>query len=322
MIEVEKITKRFGAVTAIDGVSFSIEKGEVVGFLGPNGAGKTTTMRVLTCYIPADQGEATVAGFDVLDDSMEVRKRIGYLPENAPLYSDMRVDTFLDYVASIRGLSGSDKTETFSRIIDSCGLAEALKKPIGTLSKGYRQRVGLAQAMVLREIRGLIKELGKEKTVILSTHILSEVEATCDRVIIINRGKIVADGSVDEISASAGQGPKYMALFRGDKEKIETGLKTIGDIEGFAELGKDDGGARYEITPREGARPGGEIFRMAADGGLTIAELTLEKPSLESAFFELTVGRLAASRAEEEEEDDYDDEEEGEDDDGDEATEE
>ena len=213
MIEVKGISKRFGPTTAVDNISFSIAKGEVVGFLGPNGAGKTTTMRILTCFLPADAGEAKVAGFDVLEQSMAVRSRIGYLPESAPLYLDMRVSEFLDYIGAIRGLHGADRTAAINRMIEVCGLSGVMLKQIGELSKGYRQRVGLAQAMIhnpeilvldeptsgldpnqIREIRDLIKTLGKEKTVILSTHILPEVEATCSRVMIINRGKIVADG--------------------------------------------------------------------------------------------------------------------------------
>lgn len=307
MIEVEGISKNFGVVKAVDKVSFSIAKGEVVGFLGPNGAGKTTTMRILTCYLPADEGEARVAGYDVLEDSMEVRSRIGYLPENAPLYPDMIVDEFLNYVASIRGIASDKKSKAISRMVEVCGMGDVLKKQIGELSKGYRQRVGLAQAIIhdpeilildeptsgldpnqIREIRSLIKELGREKTVILSTHILPEVEATCSRVIIIDRGKIVIDGSIEEVTRKSRGANIHVVLVRGDKAKIESGLKTLGDVESFEAAGQEDGLHRYEILARGGVHLGEQIFRMAADEGLSLAELRLEKTTLETAFADLT----------------------------------
>ncbi len=308
MIEVQEITKRFGMVTAVDEVSFSIQKGEVVGFLGPNAAGKTTTMRILTCYLPADQGEVRVAGHDVIEDSMQVRQSIGYLPENAPLYLDMRVDALLHYVASIRGISGREQSGAISRMVEVCGLSEVLKKQVGELSRGYKQRVGLAQAMIhdpdilildeptsgldpnqIREIRALIKELGKEKTVILSTHILPEVEATCSRVIIINRGKIVADGDVHDITRGK-DANLHVVLIRGDQDRIEAGLKGISDVESFRMAGKEDGLLRYEVQAREGVHLGEQIFRMAADQGLSLAELKREGTTLESVFAELTMG--------------------------------
>lgn len=322
MIEVKEITKRFGMVTAVDRVSFEIAKGEVVGFLGPNGAGKTTTMRVLTCFLPADEGVARVAGHDVFEESMEVRSRIGYLPENAPLYLDMEVDTFLDYVAHIRGITGADKERALQRIVEICGLGEVYKKQIGELSRGYKQRVGLAQAMIhdpeilildeptsgldpnqIREIRSLIRKLGREKTVILSTHILPEVEATCGRAIIISRGKIVADGSLEQITRKGG-GNLHVALIRGDQEKIESGLKTIGDVVSFRSMGKEDGLLRYEVQGREGVHLGEQIFRMAADHGLSLAELRREGSTLESVFAQLTQGEGIKVKDDEPEESD------------------
>jgi len=312
MIEVKGITKRFGPTTAVDNLSFSIAPGEVVGFLGPNGAGKTTTMRILTCFLPADAGEAKVAGFDVLEQSMEVRSRIGYLPESAPLYLDMQVNEFLGYVGDIRGLKGAEKTAATDRMIGLCGLSGVLMKQIGELSKGYRQRVGLAQAMIhnpdilvldeptsgldpnqIREIRDLIKTLGKEKTVILSTHILPEVEATCSRVMIINQGKIVADGSIDEIGKLGGGGNLHVILARGDQAKIESGLKTLADVAGFKNAGQEDGLWRYEVQGRPGVHLGEQLFRMAADSGVTLAEIRREKTTLEDIFADLTLGKEA-----------------------------
>jgi len=309
MIEVDSISKRYGMVTAVDRVSFRIQSGEVVGFLGPNAAGKTTTMRILTCYLPADEGTARVAGYDVIEDSLEVRSRIGYLPESAPLYLDSEIEDFLDFVASLRGIPGQERRKAKDRIVGICGLGDVMKKQIGELSKGYRQRVGLAQAMIhdpdiiildeptsgldpnqIREIRTLIKELGKEKTVILSTHILPEVEATCDRVIIINRGRIAADGSVDEITGRGGAQDLHTVLIRGERDKIEEGLKSIADVTGFRMAGKEDGLTRYEVQARKGAQVGEQIFRMAADRGLSLAELKRETTTLESVFAELTAG--------------------------------
>ena len=313
MIEVKGITKRFGPTTAVDDITFSIAKGEVVGFLGPNGAGKTTTMRILTCFLPADVGEAKVAGFDVLEQSMEVRSRIGYLPESAPLYLDMQVNEFLDYVGSIRGLKGADKTAAIDRMIEVCGLSGVMVKQIGELSKGYRQRVGLAQAMIhnpeilvldeptsgldpnqIREIRDLIRTLGKEKTVILSTHILPEVEATCSRVVIINRGKIVADGSIEEISLLGGGGNLHVILARGDRGRIESGLKTLTDVAGFKAAGQEDGVWRFEIQGRPSVHLGEQLFRLAADSGFSLAELRREKTTLESIFADLTLAKKEA----------------------------
>ena len=321
MIQVEGIVKRFGMVTAVDKVSFSIAKGEVVGFLGPNGAGKTTTMRILTCFLPADEGQAKVAGFDVFEQSLDVRNHIGYLPENAPLYLDMAVDDFLNYVATIRGIKGPDRTKALARISDVCGLSSVMKKQVGELSKGFKQRVGLAQAMIhnpeilildeptsgldpnqIREIRGLIKMLGEEKTVILSTHILSEVEATCGRVIIIDRGKIAADGSMEAIIKRARGQNLHVILVRGEPAKIEAGLKTIADVVSSRLVEKENGLLKYEILAREGVHLGEQIFRMAADHGLSLAELRREKTSLETVFRDLTQAADSGAEAEEEEE--------------------
>lgn len=306
MIKVENICKNFGMVTAVDKISFSIAKGEVVGFVGPNGAGKTTSMRILTCFLPADSGTATVAGYDVFEQSMDVRSRVGYLPESAPLYLDMRVDAFLGYVASIRGFSGSDKKAAISRVVETAGLYDVLKKQISELSKGYRQRVGLAQALIhnpdilildeptsgldpiqIKNFRALAKNLAKEKTIILSTHILPEVEAMCDRVIVIHRGRIIADGEIDALKAKSSRSNAYSVLFRGEQEKIEAGLKSLGDIVSFENVETVDGLLRYEVRARQKVRPGEQLFRMAADARLSIALLEKIAVSLETVFLEM-----------------------------------
>src|SRR5436190_16948604 len=230
MIEVEGLTKNYGAFRAVDKVSFSVKRGEVLGFLGPNGAGKSTTMKILTCYLSPTAGRAVVAGHDVFSESLEVRKRIGYLPEDTPIYRDMTVLEFLQFAADMRGMERSKSQGRIREIGQRCGLTDVAGKLVGELSKGFRQRVGLAQAMLhdpdivildeptsgldpnqIVEIRSLIKEIGKEKTVILSTHILPEVQATCSRVIIISGGKLVADGTPDELQARE-RGNRYSII--------------------------------------------------------------------------------------------------------------
>ncbi|MBU0708967.1 ATP-binding cassette domain-containing protein [Patescibacteria group bacterium] len=219
MIKLENVTKKFGQTIAVDKVSFEAKSGEILGFLGPNGAGKTTTMRLITGFMKPDQGEILVDGLNVTTEPVEVKKRIGYLPEDNPLYQYQKVNEYLEFIAGVREVA---RNERFDKLIQTCGLVEVISKTIGKLSKGYRQRVGLAAAMLhdppvlimdeptsgldpnqIVEIRSLIKELGKEKTVILSTHILSEADATCDRVIIINKGRIVGQGTVRELTTDA-----------------------------------------------------------------------------------------------------------------------
>ena len=219
MIKVEGLTKRYPRTVAVDDISFEVEKGQIVGFLGPNGAGKTTTMRVLTCFLPPSAGKASVAGFDVLEQPMEVKKRIGYLPETPPLYPEMEVIEYLTFVGQIKGITGADIQRRASEVIERCALGDVRTKLIGKLSKGYRQRVGLAQAIIhnpdvlildeptsgldpkqIIEIRELLKALAGDHTIILSTHILSEVEHSCERVIIISQGKLVAQDSVANLT--------------------------------------------------------------------------------------------------------------------------
>jgi len=219
MIEVRNLTKRYGDLLAVDHVSFTAQKGEIVGFLGPNGAGKTTTMRVITGFIPASNGTVKVEGFDIFDDAHEVRKRTGYLPESPPLYTDMTVVSFLEFVGRIKGLSRSALPDAVDRVLHRCGLTDVTRRVLGHLSKGFRQRVGLAQALIhepsvlvldeptigldprqIREIRSLVKELAGERTVILSTHILQEVVQICQKVVIINEGHVVVEDTIDNLT--------------------------------------------------------------------------------------------------------------------------
>lgn len=308
MIKAKNISKRFGPTVAVDNASFEVKKGEVVGFLGPNGAGKTTTMRILTCYLLPDTGTADISDFNIHETPLEVRRKIGYLPENAPLYSDMIVRDFLDFIGEVRGMPPSKRRKAIDRMIEVTNLQTVIQRPIGELSKGFRQRVGLAQAMLhdpeflimdeptsgldptqIIEIRELIKELGREKTVILSTHILPEVSATCNRVLIISNGKIVASGTPEELSQRA-QGKGLITLsIRGPREEVEKGLKAFPGIENVE---KTDAGSpdlhRFRVMSKEGKDLSEDLFRFVVAKGWSLSELYKEKVSLEDIFLQLT----------------------------------
>ncbi|MFC1800189.1 ATP-binding cassette domain-containing protein [Candidatus Eisenbacteria bacterium] len=341
MISVRDLSKTFGSTAAVNNISFDVDKGEVLGFLGPNGAGKTTTMRILTCYLSPDHGTATVAGFDVLEDSIEVRRRVGYLPESAPLYQDMDVVSYLRFVADIRGIPRNLTDERIRRMVSTCGLSKVVGRNIGELSKGYKQRVGLAQTLIhdpeilildepttgldpsqIIEIRELIKEIGRERTVILSTHILPEVEATCSRVLIINEGAIVASGTPEELQAAAGGeeviyvsirtgGARAEGAKEGGGGALEGGgpadsgdpaqsagvKEALSSIDGVtsADMAEDtDGGyTRYSLKVSGGSDVAEVIFRMAVERGWTINELKRETLSLEDVFLKLTTREIA-----------------------------
>ena len=309
MIKVRNLTKRYGSTIAVNNISFDADAGEVLGLLGPNGAGKTTTMRILTCYMPADEGTATVAGFDIHEKSVEVRKQIGYLPENAPLYTDMGVIDYLNFVAEVRAIPRNERSSRVKEMIDVCGLEGVVRKDIGELSRGYRQRVGLAQALIhdppilildeptagldpnqIAEIRVLIKRLGAEKTVILSTHILPEVEATCDRAVIINEGKIVASGTTDELVNMGEGGETIYAQIRGLQWQIESELSAMTQVTSFRKMDEPEPELhRYEIKPGHDADNITEdIFRMVVENHWSLAELRKVAASLEDVFRHLT----------------------------------
>ena len=318
MIEVRHLSKRFGRTVAVDDVSFDVSKGEVLGFLGPNGAGKTTTMRILTCYLAADSGSASVAGFDVLDDPLEVRRRVGYLPENAPLYQDMDVTSYLEFVAQVRGIPREERKRHIGKMVEVCGLGSVVGRGVGELSKGYKQRVGLAQTLIhdpeflvldepttgldpsqIIEIRELIKEIGKERTVILSTHILPEVEATCSRVIIINEGSLVAGGTPEELHSAAGGEDTIHASIKGDAAEVEAALGAMSGVTGVILKGGDGGFHEFAIKVTGGAAMGEDIFRAAVQNGWTLNELRRETLSLEDIFLRLTTREPGRTGAEE-----------------------
>jgi ABC-2 type transport system ATP-binding protein len=308
MISVEHLTKTFGRTVAVDSISFEVSRGEVLGFLGPNGAGKTTTMRMLTCYLMPDSGTATVAGYDIIDDSLEVRKRVGYLPENAPLYLDMDVISYLRFVSEVRGIQPEQRSRRIRSMIDVCGLETVVGRNVGELSKGFKQRVGLAQTLIhdpeilildepttgldpsqIIEIRELIKEIGKERTVILSTHILPEVEATCSRVLIISEGEIAASGTPEQLHSIAGGEDSIYVSIRAGGAAVEQGLGGIPSVSSVTRIADlDEGYVRYVLKSKNGGGIAEQVFRTAVEQGWTINELRRETLSLEDIFLKLT----------------------------------
>lgn len=308
-IKVNNLTKYYGNYLAVDDISFEAKKGEILGFLGPNGAGKSTTMKIITTYLPPTSGTVTVDGFDVEEKSLDVRKKLGYLPELNPLYYDMNVVDYLDYIAALDGIPKVDIKKKREEMIKVCGLESMRKKDIGTLSKGFKQRVGLAQAMInnpdvlildeptsgldpnqIIEIRNLIKKLGKEKTVILSTHILSEVTATCNRVIIINKGKIVADGTPEELQGrSKGQSLVILEVKNNcDKNAVSGSLKEIRTVN-KVEFVKDTGDSFiFNIYGDKGADLREVISTRVNQQGATLLSMQAKQSTLEDIFRELT----------------------------------
>ncbi len=307
MIEVKNLTKKFGNIEAVSNISFSIKKGEVVAFLGPNGAGKTTTMKILTCFMRPTFGEVKIADFDIYDNPIEVKKNIGYLPENNPLYLNMKVKDYLKFVGKLKDVSSNKLKEAIDKVAQQCGITHVLNRTIGNLSKGYRQRVGLAQAIINDppilildeptsgldpnqriEIRDLIKELGKEKTVILSTHILPEAESTCNRILIIHKGKIVADGTKEELTKKD-DNKKVFVSIKGDENKFIEILKQIDEVEAFSKLKKlDNNIITFEIITNNDLKTKEKIFISCSENGLIILDLITEQVTLEQIFKRLT----------------------------------
>jgi ABC-2 type transport system ATP-binding protein len=298
-IEVRQLTKKYGEQKAVDDLSFSAKSGEILGFLGPNGAGKSTTMKVITCFVPPTEGTVNVCGFGVEEQPLEVRKRIGYLPENNPLYKEMYVREYLGFLAGLHQLP--NRKNRIDEMIELTGLEREQKKQIGALSKGYRQRVGLAQAMIhnpdvlildeptsgldpnqLEEIRNLIKRLGQEKTVIFSTHIMQEVQELCDRVIIINKGQLVADDPIDQLQNRVAGDTLITLEF--NKEVSAEHLEQISGVGSVRSLGNK----RWELTAVSGQDVREQVFRFAVDQQLILLEMHKEEYSVEDVFQQLT----------------------------------
>jgi ABC-2 type transport system ATP-binding protein len=308
MIEVTELTKAYPGKCALDRVSFKVEKGEVAGFLGLNGAGKTTTMRILSCFLAPTAGTATVAGFDVVRQSMDVRRRVGYLPESNPLYTEMRVEEYLSFRARIKGVDPKSRATRVDRVLERVSLSDRRRSVIQHLSKGLRQRVGLADAIVhdpeiiildeptigldptqLREIRDLIRELGKEHTILFSSHILSEVEKVCGRVIIINEGKVVEQGTLHDIAARHMKSNRIRLEIRGDGRAIKEVLATTPGVGNLLWSPKGDMNT-YLVESLDGKDVRPELFRCCTAQGWEVYELGFERRSLEEVFHRLTEG--------------------------------
>jgi len=308
-IKVTNLTKYYGETLAVDDISFEVNKGEILGFLGPNGAGKSTTMKIITTYLPPTTGSITVDDLDVENQSIEVRRKIGYLPEQNPLYTDMKVTDYLDYVAALDGVPRNKVESRRDEMVNVCGLEEMRDRVIGELSKGYRQRVGLAQAMInnpevlildeptsgldpnqIIEIRNLIKKLGKQKTVILSTHILSEVQATCNRVIIINRGKLVADGSPEELAErSRGQATVTLEVKNDiDKNTLISALKSCKGVNKVDFSKETDDSFVFQISGDKGVDLRPSISTKVLEQKATLLSMQTKQTSLEDIFRDLT----------------------------------
>jgi ABC-2 type transport system ATP-binding protein len=316
MIDVQNLTKHYGPVTAIRDVSFAVEPGQIIGFLGPNGAGKSTTMRILACFMPASSGVARVAGFDVFADSLEVRRRIGYLPESVPLYSELRVVDYLDFVAEVKGVGRAERKTRVGEVMERCHISDVSRRMIGKLSKGYRQRVGLAQAIVndpavlildeptigldpqqITEIRALIKSLAGDHTVILSTHILPEVSMICEGVVIINRGSIVAQGPIDRLVEEFFPTARVHVQVAGPPAAVREGLGRIPGVVSVQDEPTGDGLASYVVESDRGRDVRGEIFQLAAQQRWELRELRRAGMTLEEVFIRIVAGEETEAEA-------------------------
>ncbi len=314
MIETDKLSRHYGRTVAVDQITLRIARGEVVGFLGPNGAGKTTTMKMLTGYLFPTSGTARVAGFDVLRSPLEMKRRIGYLPENAPLYTDMTVLEYLRFVAEVRRIPRAARRSAIGEVVASCGIHQVLGKVIGTLSKGFRQRACLAQALLhkpevlildepttgldpnqILEIRALLRDLGRDRTVLLSTHILPEVEAVCSRVLIIHRGKIVADGTPEQLQRQVRKGDIVRLAVRAPHGDVEAALKSQSEVASVKKLSGSNGDVlRFEVTTGVDRNISEDLFRLAVAKGWTLSELAAEHASMEDVFAQLTTRETRA----------------------------
>ncbi|WP_419950717.1 ATP-binding cassette domain-containing protein [Candidatus Palauibacter sp.] len=309
LVTLTDVVKRFGETVAVDSATFSIDRGEVVGFLGPNGAGKTTTMRLLTQYLEPDGGTITIDGLSIEDHPVELKRRIGYLPETNPLYRDMLAGEYISFMGRLRGLSPAEIRARTDDVVAETGIGEVYYRPINQLSKGYRQRVGLAQAILSEpeilildeptegldpnqrvEIRSLIRDVGTDRTVLLSTHVMQEVRKTCSRVVIINEGRIVADGSVDELVAGQG-GARVIVELEGPEDAARAAMADLASVARAETLEDGVGRARFAVEGAAGQDPRADISRLAAARDWPLWELHLAQASLEDLFRQLTVTR-------------------------------
>ncbi len=315
MIHVQELSKTYGTHLAVDRVSFDVPKGQIVGFLGPNGAGKSTTLRMLTCYLPPTSGGATINGFDIFHQSEQVRENLGYLPENVPLYTEMKVHEYLDFRGRLRKMPRADRCQRMEYVLERCWLKNVRNRVIGHLSKGYRQRVGLADALLhnppvlildeptvgldptqIRETRKLVKDLGGDHTVMLSTHILPEVEAVCDRAIVIAGGRIVAQGSPEELRASRRLQARVLIECKAPRQELEATLAKVSGVS-EVELTAVDGYTSAAVRPKEGYDIREEVSRAIAQNGWPLREIRLEHATLEEFFVQVTANQAVAQKA-------------------------
>jgi len=317
LIEVEHVSKVYPGAVAVDDISFQVSDREIVGFLGPNGAGKTTTLRILSSFIPPTSGRASVAGFDVFKDSLSVRKLIGYLPENVPLYPEMRAREYLTFRARLKSVARRDVCKRVDYAMERCGVTDVSRRIVGQLSKGYRQRVGLADCLLsnpkvllldeptigldptqIRQVRDLIHELGRDHTVVLSTHILPEVEMVCNRVIIINNGRIVASDTMENLKVGFKKGRAIVVEVKakpGEVEKALTGLKSVRAVK----LLGANGSCQFRVVPEAHVDPREDVFRCLAGSGWAVTEMRSESLTLEDVFVRVTASEVRSSGGEE-----------------------
>ena len=308
MITVQNLVKKFGTITAVDNISFHVEKGEVLGFLGPNGAGKSTTMRMVTCFLPPTSGSASVCGYDILSQSVQVRRQIGYLPENAPVYSDMTVQGYLKFIAEMRGYFGSDKMNAVNRALDTCALESVRHQSVDTLSKGYKQRVCFAQAIIhdppilildeptdgldpnqKYEVRQLITRMAEDKCIVLSTHILEEVDAVCSRAIIIAKGKIVANGTPQELKArSELHGAVTLTLEKVSEDEVIPLLSSLPNVYHAKTVAKNDTQLIIRVFPKDQASIAHTVSTAVRDKNWQLEEFKIEQGRLDEVFRSIT----------------------------------
>jgi ABC-2 type transport system ATP-binding protein len=317
VISVSELTKSYGHVTAVDRISFEVDRGQIVGFLGPNGAGKSTTLKMLTCYLPPTSGTATVNGFDIFHQSQQVREHLGYLPENTPLYTEMKVEEYLDFRGRLRGMNRASRKNRIDYVVERCWLGNVRNRVIGHLSKGYRQRVGLADSLLhnpavlildeptvgldptqIRETRKLIRDLGGDHTVLLSTHILPEVEAVCDRAVVIASGKLVAQGTPDELRTSRRMSARVLVECRGPTKDVENALSRVSGVSRVEVLEPAASADRHYTTfalrPREAQDVREEVASTVIRNGWPLREIRLEHATLEEFFVQVTAQQATA----------------------------
>lgn len=312
MIEVEGLSKYYGKHAAVRDITFRAEPGQILGFLGPNGAGKTTTMRMLTCFLPPSGGTARVAGFDVVEESLEVRRRIGYLPETVPLYRDLTVSSYLEFAATLKGMPGSGRRQQIDTVMQECGVADVRNRVIGTLSRGYRQRVGLAQALVndpevlildeptvgldprqIIEIRELIRRLSAERTVILSTHILPEVSLLCGRVIIINDGVLISDDTPANLGRRLQQSVIIEVSVRGNAAAIEATLSSVPGVRAVTTVDTNDDVVRFHVESEKERDVREDVAAAIVQAGHGLVAIQVHQVSLEDIFVQLVTQETA-----------------------------